>query len=128
MLKFITFIGSSLCTSCSVWLSFALMKCSLFKLILSLIEYCFTVLFVATLGITSHIFDILVSHKFSAFIPSGKWEDLDFPGGSDGKASACNTGDPGLIPGLGRSLEEEMATHSGVLVWRIPWTEEPGGL
>ena len=31
---------------------------------------------------------------------------LDFPGGSDGKASAYNTGDPGLIPGLGRSLGE----------------------
>ena len=26
------------------------------------------------------------------------------------------------------SLEEEMATHSGILVWEIPWTEEPGGL
>ena len=25
-------------------------------------------------------------------------------------------------------LEEEMATHSGILVWKIPWTEEPGGL
>ena len=25
-------------------------------------------------------------------------------------------------------LEEEMATHSGILAWRIPWTEEPGGL
>ena len=25
-------------------------------------------------------------------------------------------------------LEEEMATHSSVLTWRIPWTEEPGGL
>ena len=31
---------------------------------------------------------------------------LDFPGGSDGKASACNTGDPGSIPGLGRSPGE----------------------
>ena len=31
---------------------------------------------------------------------------------------------------LGRedSLEKEMATHSSVLTWRIPWTEEPGGL
>ena len=29
-----------------------------------------------------------------------------FPGGSDGKASACNVGDPGSIPGLGRSPEE----------------------
>ena len=26
------------------------------------------------------------------------------------------------------SLEEEMATHSSILAWRIPWTEEPGGL
>ena len=26
------------------------------------------------------------------------------------------------------SLEKEMATHSSVLAWRIPWTEEPGGL
>ena len=25
-------------------------------------------------------------------------------------------------------MEEEMATHSGTLAWRIPWTEEPGGL
>ena len=31
-----------------------------------------------------------------------------------------------LMPGLGRSLEEGMATHSNTLAWRIPWTEEPG--
>ena len=30
--------------------------------------------------------------------------------------------------GSGRSLEKEMATHSRILAWRIPWTEEPGGL
>ena len=35
---------------------------------------------------------------------------------------------PGLIPGLGRSPGEEMATHSSILAWRTPWTEEPGGL
>ena len=91
-----------------------------------------------------------------------------FPGSSPSKESACNAGDPGLIPGLGRSpgdgagnpfqysgaslvaqlvknlpamqetwvpnlgqedlLEEGMATHSSILAWRIPWTEEPGGL
>ena len=33
-----------------------------------------------------------------------------------------------LIPGSGRSLEEVMATYSIILAWRIPWTEEPGGL
>ena len=31
---------------------------------------------------------------------------MGFPGGSDGKESACNVGDPGLIPGLGRSPGE----------------------
>ena len=49
-------------------------------------------------------------------------------GGSDGKASACNAEDPGSIPGSGRSLDKEMATHSSILAWRIPWTEEPGRL
>ena len=44
----------------------------------------------------------------------------DFPGGSDGKASVYNAGDPGSIPGLGRSLEREMATHSSILAWKIP--------
>ena len=33
-----------------------------------------------------------------------------------------------LIPGSGRSPGEEMATHSSILTWRIPWTEEAGGL
>ena len=36
--------------------------------------------------------------------------------------------DLGSIPGSGRSLEKEMAAHSSILAWRIPWTEEPGGL
>ena len=63
-----------------------------------------------------------------------EWERLGFPGGSEVKASACNVGDLGLIPGSGRSLgredplEKAMATHSSILAWRIPWMEEPGGL
>ena len=40
----------------------------------------------------------------------------------------CNAGDLGLIPWLGGSLEKEMATHSNILAWRIPWSEETGGL
>ena len=52
-----------------------------------------------------------------------------FPGGSEIKVSACNAGDLGSIPGLGRFPEgERMATHSSILAWRIPWTEEHGGL
>ena len=39
--------------------------------------------------------------------------------------SAYNEGDPGSIPGLGRSLEKEMATHFSILAWKIPWMEKP---
>ena len=93
---------------------------------------------------------------------------LGFPSSSASKESACNAGDPDLVPGLGGSpgegisyplqyswaslvtqkvknhpamwdtwvwslgqknpLEEGVATHSSILAWRIPWTEEPGGL
>ena len=42
--------------------------------------------------------------------------------------NAGDAGDVDLIPGLGRSLEEEMATSSNILAWEIPWTEEPGRL
>ena len=52
----------------------------------------------------------------------------NFTGGSDGKNSACKTGDLGLMLGSGIYLEKGMTTHSSILAWRIPWTEEPGGL
>ena len=41
--------------------------------------------------------------------------------GSEVEASAFKVGDLGSIPGSGRSLEKEMATHSSILAWRIPW-------
>ena len=57
---------------------------------------------------------------------------------SVGKESACNAGDLGSIPGLGRKprdmlgspypLEKEMAAHASIFACRIPWTEEPGQL
>ena len=40
----------------------------------------------------------------------------------------ANPRDIKRIPGLGRSLEEEMATHSSIVAWEIPWTEEAGRL
>ena len=48
--------------------------------------------------------------------------------GSAGKESACSAGD--LVQSLGQEdpLEKGMAAHSSVLTWRIPGTEEPGGL
>ena len=52
---------------------------------------------------------------------------FSFPCGSDGKDSAMQET---RVQSLGREdpLEKEMATHSSILAWRIPWTEEPGEL
>ena len=54
--------------------------------------------------------------------------NLSLPWWLSGKESACNAGDSELIPGSGRSPKKEMATHSSILAWRIPWREETGGL
>ena len=53
---------------------------------------------------------------------------LGFPDALDGKESSCNAGDGDLSLGQEDPLEKEMATHSSILAWRIPWTEEPDGL
>ena len=51
-----------------------------------------------------------------------------FPGGSAVKNPPATQ--ETQVQSLGREdpLEREMATHSSILAWRIPWTEEPGGL
>ena len=71
---------------------------------------------------------------WETWVQSLGWEDplekrklptpvfLGFPCDLAGKESACNTGDLGSIPGLGRSPGEGKATHSSILAWRIPWT------
>ena len=58
-----------------------------------------------------------------------------FPGDSVGKDSVCKAGvclqysRPGFDPWVWKiPLEKEIATHSGIPAWEIPWTEEPGGL
>ena len=54
-----------------------------------------------------------------------------FPGGSAIKNPPANAGGVGSIiqsMGQGDPLETEMATHSSILIWEIPWTEETGGL
>ena len=50
------------------------------------------------------------------------------PGSSDDKEYACNAVDPGSILGREDPLKKGMASHSIILAWRIPWTEEPSGL
>ena len=53
---------------------------------------------------------------------------MGFPSGSDGKASICNAGDLGSIPGLQRSPGEEHGNPLQYPSRRIPWTEKPGNL
>ena len=50
------------------------------------------------------------------------------PGGSDGKQSSCNEGDQVRSLGWEDLLEKGVATHSSILAWEIPRTEEAGGL
>ena len=45
---------------------------------------------------------------------------MGFPGGSDGKASACKAGDQVQSLGWKDPLEEGMATYSSILSWRVP--------
>ena len=45
---------------------------------------------------------------------------MGFPGGSDGKESACSAEDLSSIPGIGRSPGGGQATHSSIFAWRMP--------
>jgi len=55
-------------------------------------------------------------------------EDLSLPWWLSGKESTCDAGDSGSIPGSERSPGEGNGTHFSILAWRIPCSEEPGGL
>ena len=52
---------------------------------------------------------------------------MGFPGGLMVMNLFVSVGDVGLIPGQEDPLENEMTTHSSVLAWKIPWTENPRG-
>ena len=56
------------------------------------------------------------------------WVKLRLPRWHSGKNTPANVGDEGLISLWEDPLEKEMVTHSSILAWTIPWTEEPGGL
>ena len=57
--------------------------------------------------------------RIFSFFLNGVTIHPGFPGSSAGKESACNAGDPGSVPGLGRSPGEGMDTHSSIL--GLPW-------
>ena len=64
------------------------------------------------------------SSKDDAYLGVLPGSPQDFPGDSDCKVSAYNAGDPGQED----LLEKEMANHSSILAWKIPWMEKPGRL
>ena len=67
--------------------------------------------------------------SFSEFYKFSLSHNLGFSGGRVVKNLLANSADSGIWS-LGQEdpLEEEMATHSSILAWKIPWREEPGGL
>jgi len=76
---------------------------------------------IANLFLVADAFTCIISHSQAwsyrvICLPSCL---LGLPGGSDGKEYACNTGDLGSIPGLGRYPGEGMAAHSSILAWKI---------
>ena len=66
---------------------------------------------------SSHSLAYEITHSYKSWRGLSRW--------LSGKESVCNAGNPGLILGQEDPLEEEMATHSCILAWKIPWTGEP---
>ena len=65
----------------------------------------------------------------TSWVPYAIFSDRGFPGGSDSKVSACNAGDPGLIPGVGKIPWRRTWQSTPVfLPGESSWTEDPGGL
>ena len=80
------------------------------------------VVFVSILFCIMHV-ESVSREEFCSYLylgPSVSW--------LSSKETPCNVGDTGLIPESEISPEKEMATHSSILAWRIPWPEVPGGL
>ena len=78
----------------------------------------------------------LFSYLVSLSVVTGEFGKIQkyiqgFPSEASGKEPTCHTRcvrDVGWILRSEDSLEKGMATHSGILAWKIPWTEDPGRL
>ena len=90
----------------------------------SILVLCYVPLLDASVGVS---LDAAGALRYRAWAQSWSSAALAAPGSSVVKNPPTNAGDLSSIPGLGRSLEKELATHSSILAWKIPWTEEPDG-
>ena len=70
----------------------------------------------------------LILSEFKIYYKAALIKTAGFPGGEVVKNPAAKEETWVQSPGLWDPLEEEMATHSSIRAWKIPWTEEPGGL
>ena len=68
-----------------------------------------------------------ISAMWKVYMEDREWYFI-IPGGAEVKASACNVGDLGSIPGLGRSPGEGTGNSLQYSCLRIPWMEKPCGL
>ena len=73
-----------------------------------------------------HENDRILRNKKKSLVFQASMNLSGLPGGSAGEESACSVGGLGSIPVLEGPLEKGTATHS-MLVWKIPWTDGPGG-
>ena len=71
-----------------------------------------------------YMFSLFILNYSKLFRFSFFMYEWGFPGGSVGKESACDVGDPGSISGSGRSHGEGNGNPLHILAWKIPWTEE----
>ena len=79
-------------------------------------------------GFSRFAFYIQANSVFEVIINIQDLLTIRNPWGSDGKESSCNAEDPVWSLGQEDPLEKEIATHSSILAWEIPWEEEPGRL
>ena len=77
------------------------------------------------LNVTLFLLSFIFHLNFTLFLSNAYWASLV---AHLVKSPPTTVGDAGSIPGWEGHLEKEMATHSSVLTWKIPWTKEPGGL
>ena len=78
-----------------------------------------------------HLLSVMHGSVFSCLsLNLLSYKTRGFPGGAGGGEPTCQRRRQMRVPSLGQEdpLEEEMATHSSILAWRISWSEEPGGL
>ena len=122
LLQSVTLLASSL---------YAALYASCCTILLYIWRYC-TVRF-KMFSLFLFVFNVLcVWNVLETYYSTVLYSQLGFPGGTSGKEPTCQCRRPKghRVQSLGQEdpLEEGMATHSSILAWIIPWTEEPGGL